>query len=61
MNLFCVTFEFPELIATAFNEIAGITFGKYTASGYVTPADVAQETQTNEKMEIVMSNVQEKS
>jgi len=45
-----------ELIATAFNEIAGITFGKYTASGYVTPADGAREAQTNEKIEIVMSN-----
>ena len=45
-----------ELIATAFNEIAGITFGKYTASGYVTPADIAREAQTNEKIEIVMSN-----
>jgi len=50
-----------ELVATAFAEVAGITFGKYTASGYVTPADIAQEAQTNEKMEIVMSNVQEKS
>ena len=58
---FLVTFEFLELVATAFAEVAGITFGKYTASGYVTPADIAQEAQTNEKMEIVMSNVQEKS
>ena len=45
-----------ELIAIAFNEIAGITFGKYTASGYVTPSDIAKAAQTNEKMEIVMSN-----
>ena len=45
-----------ELIATAFNEIAGITFGKYTASGYVTPGDIAKAAYTGEKMEIVMSN-----
>jgi hypothetical protein len=45
------------LIATAFNEIAGISFGKYTASGYVTPSDIAKAAQTNEKIEIVMSNV----
>jgi cell wall-associated NlpC family hydrolase len=45
-----------ELIATAFNEIAGISFGKYTASGYVTPSDIAKATIEQEKMEIVMSN-----
>jgi cell wall-associated NlpC family hydrolase len=45
-----------ELIAIAFNEIAGIAFGKYTASGYVTPSDIAKAAQTNEKIEIVMSN-----
>jgi len=50
-----------ELIATAFNEIAGVTFGKYTASGYVTPADIGQTAQTNEKMEIVMSNAPKKA
>jgi hypothetical protein len=45
-----------ELIAIAFNEIAGIAFGKYTASGYVTPADIGKAALDNEKIEIVMSN-----
>jgi hypothetical protein len=50
-----------ELIATAFNEIAGVSFGKYTASGYVTPADIGQAALDNEKLEIIMSNAQEKA
>ena len=45
-----------ELIAAAFNEITGIAFGKYTASGFVTPADIVKEAEANEKIEIVMSN-----
>ena len=49
-----------ELIATDFYKIAGITFGKYTASGFVTPSDIAKEARTNERLEIVMSNVPEK-
>jgi signal peptidase I len=45
-----------ELIDTAFNEIAGITFGKHTATGYVTPADISIAAETKEELEIVMSN-----
>jgi hypothetical protein len=45
-----------ELIATAFYEIANIAFGKHTASGYITPADIGIAAQTNKKLEIVMSN-----
>ena len=39
-----------------FNEIAGIDFGKYTATGYVTPADIGVAAETKEELEIVMSN-----
>ena len=45
-----------ELIDTAFHEIAGIAFGKHTATGYVTPADIGATAQANEKIEIVMFN-----
>ena len=45
-----------ELIDTAFNEIAGIAFGKHSATGYVTPADIGMIAETKEELEIVMSN-----
>lgn len=45
-----------EMIDTAFNEIAGIAFGKHTATGYVTPADIGIAAETKEELEIVMSN-----
>ena len=45
-----------ELIDTAFNEIAGIAFGKYTATGYVTPADIGNAAETSKELEIVMTN-----
>ena len=48
-----------ELIDTAFNEIAGIAFGKHAATGYVTPADIGATAQTNQKIEIVMTNAYE--
>ncbi len=49
-----------ELISVAFGEIAGIVFGKYTASGFVTPADIAFCAQTKDELEIIMSNAKEK-
>lgn len=45
-----------ELIAAAFYEIAGVGFGKHTASGYITPADIGFVAQGREKLEIVMPN-----
>lgn len=45
-----------ELVETAFNEIAGIDFGKHTATGYITPADIGITAETKEELEIVMSN-----
>jgi len=45
-----------ELIAKAFYDIAGVEFSKYTAGGYVTPADIASSAKEKESIEIIMTN-----
>ncbi len=49
-----------ELIGAVFSETAGIAFGKNTASGFITPADIARSAQSRDDIEIIMSNAKKR-
>lgn len=46
-----------ELIAEAFKKVAGFEFSRFTAAGYVTPADIGSCALSKEEVEFVMTNV----
>lgn len=50
------SFICSEVIATAYKKIANVDFGKDTAAGYITPADIGFSCDKNKDIEIIMSN-----